>query len=138
MATRSAIALETGIPELELSGVIHSVYCHWDGYPEHNGKLLHEVYNTYRSVSALLSGGSISSLAESFEKTEFHHRDMGRELEPVSTYDNRDEFIAYSRGLDYLYLFNQNDAWEVYEFATHQWHNLAELLEYRTRRAKAA
>ena len=115
MATRSAIALETGIPELELSRWIHAVYCHWDGYPEHNGKLLIENYNTFRIVSELTKRGSISSLDESFEKTEFYHRDMERELDPVKSYDNRDEFIADSRGLDYLYLFNQNDVWEVFD-----------------------
>lgn len=135
MATRSAIAIETGIPEFE-SRDIHSIYCHWDGYPEHNGKLLHEVYNTYRSVLALLNAGSISSLDESFDKIEFHHRDMGRELDPFSVYKNRDEFISESRGLDYLYLFNQNDVWEVYEYHTHQWHNLAELLASIERRKK--
>jgi hypothetical protein len=38
MATRSRIGIE-----LE-DGVIESIYCHWDGYPENNGKILLEHY----------------------------------------------------------------------------------------------
>ena len=38
MATRSTIAMKT--PE----GKIRAIYCHWDGYPEHNGKMLLDNY----------------------------------------------------------------------------------------------
>ena len=38
MGTRSTIALEYA------DGTVHQVYCHWDGYLEHNGRILQEHY----------------------------------------------------------------------------------------------
>ena len=47
-------------------GVMHgdkckSVYCHWDGYLEHNGAILQEHYNSARA-NHLVAMGDISSL----------------------------------------------------------------------------
>ena len=39
MATRSTIALEFA------DGTVQQVYCHWDGYIDHNGKILFENYS---------------------------------------------------------------------------------------------
>ncbi len=36
MATRSTIALEFA------DGTVEQVYCHWDGYLDHNGALLRD------------------------------------------------------------------------------------------------
>lgn len=57
MATRSTI---TG---LVAGGKYTTVYCHWDGYPEHNGKILDEHYSTQEAVDQLLSNGPLSILA---------------------------------------------------------------------------
>lgn len=56
MATRSTIAL------LRDDNTVAQVYCHWDGYLDHNGKILLEHYNTPEKIEALLAHGSISSL----------------------------------------------------------------------------
>jgi hypothetical protein len=55
MATRSNIAYKT--PE----GKIRSVYAHYDGYPENNGKILIDNYDTTEKVAALVALGSIST-----------------------------------------------------------------------------
>ena len=39
MGTRSSIAIKT-------EDGIKAIYCHWDGYVDHNGKILKEFYNT--------------------------------------------------------------------------------------------
>ena len=70
MATRSTIAL------LREDGTVAKVYCHWDGYLEHNGQILVEHYNTADKVEALIAGGAISSLG----------RVVG-EKHPFDTYD---------------------------------------------------
>jgi hypothetical protein len=77
-------------------GVMHgdkckSVYCHWDGYLEHNGAILQEHYDSAK-VNHLVSLGDLSTLREnimvpdgvdhSFEKplpgiTVFYGRDRG-------------------------------------------------------------
>jgi hypothetical protein len=56
MATRSTIGV------LNTDGSVTAVYCHWDGYPEHNGKILNENYTTEEKVRELIGFGSISSL----------------------------------------------------------------------------
>ena len=56
MATRSTIGV------LNTDGSVSAVYCHWDGYPEHNGKILMENYTTEEKVRELIGFGSISSL----------------------------------------------------------------------------
>lgn len=56
MATRSEIYLE------KEDGTFDYVYCHWDGYPEWNGRILLKHYNDVEKVKALISLGSISSL----------------------------------------------------------------------------
>jgi len=58
MATRSTIAME------HADGTIRSVYCHWDGYPAHVGKILNEHYIDQSKIKKLLDLGDISSLRE--------------------------------------------------------------------------
>ena len=56
MGTRSRIGIQ-----LKDNSVL-SVYCHWDGYPSFNGRVLREFYNTKEKVTQLINGGNISSL----------------------------------------------------------------------------
>ena len=58
MATRSLIGKQNA------DGTITSIYCHFDGYPEHNGVILQEHYSTPVSVGELLALGNLSVLAE--------------------------------------------------------------------------
>ena len=111
MATRSNIAYKTA------EGKIRSVYCHWDGYPEHNGKILMDHYTDQAKIEALVALGSISSLgAELGEKQDFddrstqkddwtlaYHRDRGEELH-VSEYADIPSWINDME--EYAYLWN--------------------------------
>ena len=56
MGTRSRIGLALGPDQ------IVSVYCHYDGYIQHNGRKLVEHYNTKELVEDLINGGDMSSL----------------------------------------------------------------------------
>ena len=56
MGTRSRIGIQ-----LKDNSVL-SVYCHWDGYPSFNGRVLREFYDTKEKVDQLINGGNISSL----------------------------------------------------------------------------
>lgn len=83
MATRSRIGIE------KEDGTIRSIYCHWDGYPAYNGRILLENYTNREKVEKLIALGDISVL--------------GKELAPGEgvehSFDNRspDVTIAYSR-----------------------------------------
>jgi hypothetical protein len=56
MATRSTISLEFA------DGTIGQVYCHWDGYLSHNGKILFENYSNPFILRDLIDLGDVSSL----------------------------------------------------------------------------
>jgi len=113
MATRSNIAYKT--PE----GKIRSVYCHWDGYPEHNGEMLKRHYNTFDRAVALVELGQISALRPNlYSQTAEHdfdnpaddvtiayHRDRGEELR-VQEYDDIPSWIADME--EYAYLYTDN------------------------------
>lgn len=87
MATRSTIAIRRD--DLTMT----KIYCHWDGYIEHNGVILQEYYNTPDKVEELLKLGNLSSLGEkinpegehSFDHPEedvciAYHRDRGEDF----------------------------------------------------------
>ena len=57
MGTRSTIALEFA------DGTVQQVYCHWDGYLDHNGKILQEHYSDPFKLQKLIDLGDLSSLA---------------------------------------------------------------------------
>lgn len=67
MATRSTIALEFA------DGTVGQVYCHWDGYLEHNGKILQSYYTDPFKLRELIDLGDLSVLhAELGEKHNFN------------------------------------------------------------------
>jgi hypothetical protein len=58
MGTRSTIALEFA------DGTVQQVYCHWDGYLDHNGVILLQHYSDPFKLRELIDLGDMSSLAE--------------------------------------------------------------------------
>ena len=56
MGTRSTIALEFA------DGTVEQVYCHWDGYLEHNGAILRDNYSDPFVLQKLIDMGDLSSL----------------------------------------------------------------------------
>ena len=62
-------------------GTSKGIYCHWDGYVEHNGVILQACYPSKEKVEELIGLGNISSLNETIETCVAYHRDRGEELE---------------------------------------------------------
>ena len=68
MATRSTIGIIDN-----RTGVVTSIYCHWDGYPEHNGEILVKHWSDPDKIWALMDLGALSSLGEEIgEKHDFN------------------------------------------------------------------
>ncbi len=119
MATRSNIGVKTS------EGKYKVIYCHWDGYPSYNGKVLLENYNTQEKVEELIEMGDISVLREKIgEKhhidsvevtklgyTTFYHRDIKEKLEDTQSeeFDTLEELLGYCIN-DYTYIFD-NGKW---------------------------
>lgn len=103
MATRSTIAIQNE------DGTVTGIYCHWDGYPEHNGKILVNDYTTEEKVRELIALGDISSLGSTINETEAYGRDRGeRSVGPHKGLSHR-EFVG-KYGKEYHYLF-KNGEW---------------------------
>ena len=58
MGTRSNIGI------VNLDDSIDAIYCHWDGFPSYNGKILLNHYTTADIVNQLMLLGDLSSLNE--------------------------------------------------------------------------
>ena len=84
-------------------GVMHgdkckSVYCHWDGYLEHNGAILQEHYNSAKA-NYLVALGDLSSLRpEIGEKHAFSQFDLP--AEEVEAYKKLTEDMCTFYGRD--------------------------------------
>jgi len=137
MGTRSRIGYELA------DHTVVSVYCHWDGYVEHNGKVLVEHYQNREDVQDLIDGGSMSSLRTrgTWELTNtlrdergeyitdcegnimsendrapqpLYHSERGDEVEVLHT--SFDEFASGNLGgEEYVYLFDLNDNWKAFK-----------------------
>lgn len=113
MATRSNIAY------LKSDGSVRSIYCHWDGYPAHNGEMLRRYYQQSRKIAQLIELGSASSLNKeifppvgarhSFENpaedvTVFYGRDRGEDGQEPRDYADIPSWIEEME--EYAYLWN--------------------------------
>ena len=122
-------------------GVMHgeklkSVYCHWDGYLEHNGRILQDHYDSSKA-NHLVALGAISSLKEqigekhpfsgydvtpniSYEKygelygkmTTFYGRDRGESDVDFTVDQSYAEFLSKDYDCEYYYIMCDG-AWYV-------------------------
>ena len=116
MATRSYI----GVRNTDAS--VDYIYCHFDGYPEHNGAILREYYSNINRVNELLNLGDLSVLGKFIgEKMDFNKRvqdtclaygrDRG-ESNVGKKNSGYDELIT-NQNVDYVYVFD-GDYWECH------------------------
>jgi len=117
MATRSLIG------KLNSDNTVNYIYCHWDGYPSHNGAILQEHYNTPEKVDALLALGDLSSLGNELgEKHDFdskpnknwctaYGRDRGEDNSEMAT-TTLEDYPSENESTEYHYLFT-NEGWKV-------------------------
>jgi hypothetical protein len=117
MATRSYI----GVRNTDAS--VDYIYCHFDGYPEHNGKILTEYYSNINRVNELLKLGDLSILGQFIgEKMDFdkriqdtclaYGRDRGESN--VSKKNSGYDTLITDQNVDYVYVFD-GDCWECHK-----------------------
>lgn len=121
MGTRSTIAIQNA------NGTVTGIYCHWDGYTSHNGRILQENYTTEAAVRELIALGDLSSLGETIgEQTDFNNaakgqclaygRDRGETDVEAKTYASHDDMLEQI-GQEYDYLFTPGKGWTVRYFS---------------------
>lgn len=69
MSTRSYICKENK------NGRVVGVFCHWDGYPSHNGRILDRHYFDENKVDELMSLGNLDSLGTTIAETRSWHKE---------------------------------------------------------------
>jgi hypothetical protein len=118
MGTRSTIALEFA------DGTIGQVYCHWDGYLEHNGKILRDHYSDPFKLRDLIDLGDLSSLdANIGTKHDFDARVPGectfymRDRNEVDTearyFTSYQDYLDNYQDEEYNYILRRDGNWYV-------------------------
>jgi hypothetical protein len=116
MATRSYI----GVRNADAS--VDYIYCHFDGYPDHNGAILREHYSNINRVNELLQLGDLSVLGQFIgEKMDFdkriqdtclaYGRDRGESN--VGKKNTGYDKLITDQNVDYVYVFD-GDCWECH------------------------
>ena len=136
MGTRSTIALEYA------DGTVEQVYCHWDGYLEHNGVLLSKHYSNPFVLRDLIDLGDISSLkptigtkhafsqfevpmdGEAYDKlygdmTTFYGRDRGETGTSAKKFASYEDYLLNHQYEEYEYILRSVGGEAVWFVADH-------------------
>ncbi|MBR0485224.1 MAG: hypothetical protein IJJ69_10665 [Oscillospiraceae bacterium] len=115
MSTRSRIGI------LNPDGSTRTIYCHSDGYPEHQLPILTQHYSSIEKVEELLNLGDISSLGERIAPnleeehtfkdrvkgvTVAYHRDRGEPMTAALRHENIHALKKSDWSIDWFYLFD--------------------------------
>jgi len=138
---------------------VKAIYCHWDGYLEHNGSILNKHYSNSPKVNNLIALGDLSSLRpeigekhifssldlpkderEAHEKLvenmcTFYTRDRGEDA-PYKRFESAKEAAEHYDGswCEYFYLFKYDEdlekgKWFYRTRENGRWKNLATALK---------
>ena len=113
MGTRSTIALEFA------DGTVEQVYCHWDGYIEHNGKILAEHYMDPFKVRDLINLGGFSSLDTTVEATAVTAYTQRGETKRVEKFIDYEDYVDNFQHEEYDYILRQVDGKAVWFVSDH-------------------
>ena len=116
MGTRSLIGKQLS------DGSILGVYCHYDGYPAYNGRILRTHYNTIEKVRELIDGGDMSCARTNAgwnnetlpEVGPLYYSARGEDCPPRHD-ETMTEFFNNGEEFGYIY---QNGEWFCYDTTT--------------------
>ena len=124
MGTRSTIALEFADKSIE------QVYCHWDGYLEHNGQILQKHYSDPFVLQKLIDLGDMSSLGErigtqhAFERAPegectFYKRDRNEDGCGKKSFVDFQDYLAHHQYEEYDYILRNINGKAVWFVSDH-------------------
>ena len=115
MGTRSNIIVHLA------NGQWKRIYCHWDGYLSHNGRILQDHYNSQKKADALVKPGDLSSLKPKCTKPKGHNFENAKEGYCVYYGRDRGETGVYGITSDTLAgVWPSKDTWTEF---TYVWDN---------------
>jgi len=119
MATRSTIAME------QPDGRVMQIYCHWDGYVEHTGKILNKHYDNSASVLALMLLGDLSSVGKEIGAPHdfsdpandnwcvAYGRDRGETGTEARVYANVNSYLDSAQMEEFNYIWRIAGGWQL-------------------------
>ena len=118
MGTRSTIALEFA------DSTVQQIYCHWDGYLEHNGQILQKHYSDPFKLRDLIDLGDMSSLGErigtqhAFDKAPegectFYLRDRKEQGCKAKSFVDFQHYLVNHQYQEYEYILRKDGNWYV-------------------------
>lgn len=123
MSTRSNIAIQLKDDKVKF------IYCHFDGYLEHNGAILVEHYNTREKVEELINLGHLSSLAPKTTPDPTIEHTFRNNQKDVCVAYGRDRGDASTKAkestlnemfendwIEYFYIFTLDNKWIYYDY----------------------
>ena len=113
MGTRSTIALEFA------DGTVEQVYCHWDGYLDHNGQILAQHYMDPFKVRDLVALGGFSSLDTTVEGTAVTAYTQRGETKRVEKFIDYEDYVDNHQYEEYDYILRQVDGKAVWFVSDH-------------------
>ena len=119
MSTNSTIAFENE------DGTVFQISCHWDGYIEHNGRLLYEHWQDPVKILQLMQLGDLSSLGKEIGRQQnfsnrnndwclAYGRDRNESDVGARNFENFDQYTMYCDFAEYNYVFRKG-RWLVAE-----------------------
>jgi hypothetical protein len=134
MATRSTIALEYA------DGTVDQVYCHWDGYLDHNGKILQQHWRDPYKVQKMMELGDLSSLSMEIGEQQdfddrshedwckFYGRDRGEEGVTARRFGSFEDYVANHQFEEFEYILRTDGEWWVCKYGSGDYKPLTDVL----------
>jgi hypothetical protein len=106
-------------------GRIMTIYCHWDGYLDNNGRILVKHYRDRARVLALMLLGDLSQLGQEIGQSQdfdapanrnwcvAYGRDRGETGTEARVYADMQDYLTNTPFEEYNYIFRLDDAWYV-------------------------
>ena len=111
MSTRSMIAMQDG------DGACYAIYCHFDGYVSHMGKMLTTYFNDDESAAELINNGELRSIdisAKDENKVVLEHFEEDFEKREIEYYDTEVDMLNAFKDSDREYLYLWDDSIETW------------------------
>lgn len=115
-----------------------SIYCHWDGYPDHNGRILVEHYTDEAKVRELMALGNLSTLGANIgsqrgvtsptNECNAYGRDRGDSDNEAFHSTSVQEFVDVNWNEEYYYIFHYG-RWMVFSTEQHKWVLVTDVLD---------
>jgi hypothetical protein len=99
----------------KMRGMVYSIYCHHDGYPDHIAPLLLNNYNTQEKIEALIMLGDTSAIYETLEKCDPYTK-RGETWEDNAPQISR----AWQPHIDYYYEYYWDGEKWLYAMGSHE------------------